>query len=198
MLNGQVNVRSVCFCGPMTTVLVGDPPEATDKFIEELTNNSCNIVYKNDVVPRGYGYLSFIEDFVDDAIDDLAKMIPVPRLLKFFLGVQGKLEDLVDDATENEALLALLGVFSQYRHIGNIIFYEDEDAKPVVLKDMGAFFKNTDGKVKNAFRSVKYKPMARGADLVEEFMDWHMAPIKGPGLSIPEDQLSKMPTAMAE
>ena len=59
-----VNVRSVAFCGPMTTVLLDNATPETDVFLEKLWKNSCNVVYKNDVVPRGYGYLSFIEDFL--------------------------------------------------------------------------------------------------------------------------------------
>lgn len=43
-----VNVRSVAFCGPMTTVLVGVADPETDAFVEKLWNNSCNFVYKND------------------------------------------------------------------------------------------------------------------------------------------------------
>lgn len=77
-----VNVRSVAFCGPMTTVLVDNATPTTDAFVEKLWNNSCNFVYKNDIVPRGYGYLSFAEDMFEDAVDDIAKAIPVPGILK--------------------------------------------------------------------------------------------------------------------
>jgi hypothetical protein len=172
----------------MTTVLLDNATPATDKFIEDLVNNSCNIVYKNDVVPRGYGYLSFIEDFVEDATDDLAKAIPVPGILKRMIDVQSRIEDLVDDATENEAVGSLIEVFSQYRHLGNIIHYAEEDAKPTVLKDMGAFHKNTSGE-KNLFRSVKYVPFK--GDVIAEFMKWHMDPIRGPGLAYPPKDLMK-------
>jgi len=185
-----VNVTSVCFCGLMTTVLVGNPTPDTNAFIESLWNNSCNIVYNNDVLPREYGYLSFIEDFVDDAVNDITKAIPVPRIMKRIIDVQGKIEDLVDDATENEALAGFLGVLSQYRHIGNLVFYSAEDAAPIVLKDMGAFSKNP-GEEMNTFRSVKYVPVQKGENIMEEFMKWHMDPIRGPGLSYPDDQLSK-------
>ncbi len=100
--------------------------------------------------------------------------------------IQGKIEDMVDDATENEALVGLFGVFSQYRHMGNLVFYEAEDAEPRVLKDMGAFHKNTNGD-KNLFRSVKYVP--EKGDIMVEFMKWHMDPINGPGLSFPPEDL---------
>jgi len=180
-----VNVRSVAFCAPMTTVLLDNATPETDVFIEKLWNNSCNVVYMNDVVPRGYGYLSFIEDFVENAQKDLVKAIPVPRIAKRFLDVQGKIQDLVEGAKNNESLAGLLGVFSQYRHMGNLVFYESEDAKPLVLKDLGAFHKNSKGE-KNLFRSVKYKPVKSP---MADFMEWHMHIIRGPGLSFPKDQL---------
>jgi len=180
-----INVRSVAFCGPMTTVLLDNATPETDAFIEKLWDNSCNFAYKNDIVPRGYGYLSFVEDFIDDAGDDLVEGIPLPRMAKNILDVKGKLEDMVDGAKDNESLAGLLGVYSQYRHMGNVIYYESEDAKPVVLKDMGAFFKNSKGE-KNLFRSVPYKPVKSP---MEEFMGWHMDIIMAPGLSFHPDEL---------
>ena len=178
----------------MTTVLLDNATPATDKFIEGLVKNSCNIIYMNDVVPRFYGYLSFIDDFVDDISDDLAAAVPVPRVLKRIVDLQGKIEDLIDDATENESVLGLIGIFSQYRHIGNIVHYAEEDAKPTVLKDMGAFHKNTSGE-KNLFRSVKYVPFKgkKGiGDIYDEAINkWHMEIIRGPGLSYPPKDLMK-------
>ena len=182
-----VNVRSVAFCGPMTTVLVDNATPGTDEFVEGLWNNSCNFVYKNDPVPRAYGYLSFIEDLVDNATEDLTKAIPLPWILKRLFDVQGKLEDLVAGAKDNESLVGVLGIFSQYRHMGNLVYYESEDAKPVVLKDMGAFHKNTKGE-KNLFRNIKYKPVKKP---IEDFMGWHMDIIRAPGLSYPREDLMK-------
>jgi hypothetical protein len=83
----DVNVRSVVFCAPMTTVIVEDGcSEETEQFIEELNENSCNVVFHNDFVPRSYGYLSFLNDFVDDAIPDIGPYLledkPLPS---FFL-----------------------------------------------------------------------------------------------------------------
>uniref|UniRef100_A0A7S2URJ2 Fungal lipase-type domain-containing protein n=1 Tax=Attheya septentrionalis TaxID=420275 RepID=A0A7S2URJ2_9STRA len=175
-----VNVRSVAFCGPMTTVLLDNASPETDAFLEKLWDNSCNFVYKNDVVPRGYGYLSFIEDFVDNAQGDLIKKIPMNRILKKILDFQGKLENLVDSTKENESLSGLLGVLSQYIHMGNLIYYESEDAKPLVLKDMGAFYNNTK-KETDLFRCIKYKDVG---DPLDQFMGWHMDII-----SYPEDEL---------
>jgi hypothetical protein len=185
---GEVeNVRSVAFCAPMTVTLLNNASPETDKFVKDLNDNSCNMIFSNDCVPRGYGYLSFLEDFVDNATGDIAKnMIPLPRILKAMLDVRGRLEDLVDEASDNEQLQAYLGFMSNYRHLGNQIYYETEDSKPRVLKDMGAFYKNSKGD-KDVLRDVRYKPVENP---IEEFMVWHMSIIHGPGLSHPEDQLS--------
>jgi hypothetical protein len=52
VLDGKVNVRSVAFCGPMTTVLLDNASEETDKFVQEIAENSVNFIYKNDPIPR--------------------------------------------------------------------------------------------------------------------------------------------------
>ena len=36
----------------MTTVLLDNASEETDKFVQEIADNSVNFIYKNDVVPR--------------------------------------------------------------------------------------------------------------------------------------------------
>ena len=207
-----VNVRSIAFCGPMTTVLIDnkDASPETEAFVEDLWDNSCNFVYKNDVVPRGYGYLSFIQDFINDAQEDLSKGTPVPSASKTIFqnhfnfkkiakdaglrAVEGGARSAASEAVTyaagkvagNEELLRLFGVLSQYIHVGNVIYYENEDAKPLVLKDMGAFHKNT-AKETDLFRCIEYK---KDDHPLEEFMGWHMDIIRGPGLSYPEAELS--------
>jgi hypothetical protein len=193
-----INVRSVVFCAPMSTVLLDNATPETDAFVKELSDNSCNFVYKNDVVPRAYGYLSFIQDFVEDSIDDVVALgyskspIPVPRLLKYTLGFQKKLENLVAGAKGDEKLVGILQVLSKYRHLGNLVYYKDEDAVPVVLTDMGAFHKNTAG-AKNLFRSQKYTSVKKPLD---DFLGWHMDIIGNNstglcGLSYSTNELSK-------
>lgn len=62
VLDGKVNVRSVAFCGPMTTVLLDNASEETDKFVQEIAENSVNFIYKNDPVPR-YELLPILQLF---------------------------------------------------------------------------------------------------------------------------------------
>mmetsp|Transcript_4061 Transcript_4061/g.8433 ORF Transcript_4061/g.8433 Transcript_4061/m.8433 type:complete len:93 (+) Transcript_4061:192-470(+) len=56
----------------MTTVIVEDGcSKETEAFIDEIDHNSCIIIYYNDPIPRAYGYLTVINDFLDDAIPEI-------------------------------------------------------------------------------------------------------------------------------
>ena len=178
----------------MTTVLEDNATPETDKFVEELTDNSCNFVYMNDVVPRGYANLEFINNFIDNSADHLGKLLPSEKETKA-LGkiaksvavnfVQDKVDDIIDEVEKQQTLQDAFEVLYHYRHVGNLIHYKSEDAKPKVLVDEG--HGSTDTK-KGTFRSVEYKNVQ---DPLGEFMYWHMHIIRGPGLAYPADELSK-------
>lgn len=165
----DTNVRSVVFSAPMTTVLINNASEETDTFIDEVNDNSCNLIFSNDPVPRAYGYLTFINDFVEDAADQIADKVPIPSTLKWAFQLQGKLEDSLENVIEGDIIQDIVATLSKYVHPGKIVYYEDKDSKPVVLKDMGAFYKNTKGR-KDTFRSVPYKTVGKPLD---EVMSWH-------------------------
>lgn len=159
----DVNVRSVLFCAPMTTVIIKDGcSDETSKFIEEIDQNSCVVVYQNDVVPRAYGYLSFINDFVDDAIPYIGPyLMDEKRMPSFFIkkGIEKLAKAAEEQVMDTETFQGIVSVLSNYVHPGKICFYKDEFAKPITLVDKGAFDKNS-GK-KGTFRSVKYEPVKR-------------------------------------
>jgi hypothetical protein len=174
------SIRSVVFSAPMTTVLVDNYTDETEKFCDELDENSCNLIFSNDIIPRAYGYLSFVSDFAADAVPKLPSFVidrKVPSLmlkilLQKILALQKhKLED-------NESFNGIVGVASTYIHPGNIVYYKDEKSEPRVLKDLGAYHSNTENK--ETFRSVKYRKVRNPID---DFMAWHMDIITGPGLS---------------
>ncbi len=181
-----VNVRSVVFSAPMTTVLMNDYTDETEQFIEDIVNNSCNCIYSMDFVPRGYGYMSFVEDLFDNAVDQVRKGVPIPWILKRLFNTRERLDNALEDVKNSETIDDLVGVLSQYVHLGNIIYYESEDAEPRVLRDMGAFHANSDKK-KDIFRDVKYEPTKE--PLMEKVLDWHMFIIQGPGLSYPDKEV---------
>jgi len=165
----DVNVRSVVFSAPMTTVLINNASDETDTFVDELNDNSCNLIFSNDPVPRAYGYLSFIEDYVENATAEVADKIPIPSAVKFAMQLKSKLEKGVDTVADSSIAQEIVTTLSKYVHPGNIVYYEDKDSKPVALKDLGAYYKNTKGRT-DTFRSVPYKPVKKP---ISETKAWH-------------------------
>lgn len=80
------NIRSLGFSGPMTTQIIKDDcSDETLKFIEEVNDNSCMVVYHNDVVPRSYGYVSYMSDCLDDCAAGVGECILNDKPFPFFL-----------------------------------------------------------------------------------------------------------------
>jgi hypothetical protein len=187
-LNGDVNVRSVVFSAPMTTVVLDEYSEKTEEFMEDINENSCNLIFSNDVVPRGYGYMSFVNDLVDDALPYLAGMgaskIPVPNFL-IKRQLDHFLEDKVVGLLKNELFDDLLSVMGEFVHPGKIVHYATPESKPRVLDDRGFAYGGQEG---DTFRSVTYKA-ERKVNPIEEIMDWHMQIIQGPGLAYDDSVL---------
>lgn len=189
-LNGVVNVRSVAFSAPMTLLLTDLEcvSEETKEFVDAVDENSCNVVLSNDIISRGYGYLSFIEDYIDDAIPDLAPYIHKEKsfesaALKFFFEHVLNLQKQKGNIIGSAQFKLLIKTMSRYIHPGNIVFYEDEETEPVVLKDIGAYDANLGHR--NTFRSKKYTGCQKyGQNAIEEAYNWHMGTIQ-PGLSYP-------------
>ena len=200
-LKGRVNVRSVAFCAPMTTVLL-DNANASDETIEFLVKlwcNSCNMIYSNDIVPRAYGYTDFLKAFAEDASGGLVDKTHVFWLVKAYLKISKIPEKVIHAFEGEESTKDLLGVYSQYRHVGNVIYYESEKAKPCVLWDMGAPHK-IDDRMKDDLlngrkdlRAVKYHSPPEDTTPLDEVMKWHMDIIRGPGLSYASEILEPSP-----
>jgi len=189
----EINVRSLNFEGPMTTVLCGDTttnPEA-EKFIEAARANSCNFAYMNDFIPRGYGYMSFIMDLIDNveeqATDTANDKVPWP--LSNMLDIDGKIGDLFDSTVDNEKVVEGVGVAIRYSHLGNVICYASHGAKPEVTRDYGpraaAPQQGSEHTTIRNFRDIKYIPVDRPIDV---FLDWHNDILKH-GLCFNDDEL---------
>ncbi len=178
-----VNVRNVCFSAPMSTVLINDYTDETEQFIEDVIDNSCNCIFYNDCIPRGYGYMSFVEGVFDNAMDQAKKGVKLPWLLKRFLNTRMGLDEAVKNGKESDTIQDIVTVLSQYVHLGNIIYYESENAEPRVLRDMGAFYGNSQKK-NDILRDVQYEPTKE--PIMEKFMFWHNFMVQGPGLSYPD------------
>jgi len=64
----SIMIRTVAFSAPMTTCLLDRTHEASRLFINEVGSTMCNIVYKQDIIPRGYGHLDYAMDVLNDAV----------------------------------------------------------------------------------------------------------------------------------
>jgi len=190
-LNGDVNVRSIVFSAPMTTVVLDNYSDETEQFMDEINENSCNIIFSNDWIPRAYGYVSFLEDFADDCLYHITKSVAekVPgKISSYFL--KKRLDFKAELGKENlygtDVVQNLVQVMNQYIHPGKIVYYKTEESEPRVLTDMGFAY---DGPKKDTFRSVKY---IRDKDVnpVEAFNDdWHMPIVKAPGVGYDDSVL---------
>lgn len=190
-LNG-VNVRSVVFSAPMTTVIVDDDDDyskETEAFIDELHLNSCNLVYSNDVIPRSYAHLKFMNAFLDDAISNLLPYLREGKKLKpgliniiFKKIVRNKKNALI----KKEMVFDMLSVMDEYIHPGNIVYYKTAQSEPRILKDYGEYDKNWFKKDRFRSATAGYKP---SKDPFGEFMSWHCDIINGPGLSYADSEL---------
>jgi len=184
-LDGEVNIRSVIFAAPMTTVLIDNFSKETESFMEEIDANSCNLIHSNDVVPRGYGYLTFVQDLLRDCIPFLKKLavekspvngIVTRALLRRFQGFQERGTEAV---TNNKNFQDNVLVCGEFVHPGKIVYYESHEAEPRVLTDMGFAY---DGNAEDTLRSVKYKK-EKGVNPLTHVTDWHMDIVQGPGIA---------------
>merc|ERR1739836_141849 len=156
----DVNVRSLVFAALMTTVVLDDYTEETDKFMDEIDDNSCNFILSNDIAPRLYGYTNFVKDFLDDGFINLAvgDKKAHTKLGAFLIrrSYNWAVDGQKNRTKESEWILSIVNATNKYVHPGKIIYYETKEAKPKVLKDVGFGY---DGPNKeNTFRSVTYRP----------------------------------------
>lgn len=172
-------VRSVVFSAPMTTV---NMDRANDKvschFVNHVGAHMCNIIFESDPVPRGYAHLSFIQQLMENAMPQIVKGLPVPRIFKRMLGVQGKIQNAVSSAVAGNA--DLIKIAEYYRHIGRVLYYEDEASKPVTYIDKGFHYKKPTDSKQKLFYDIEYK---ESNDVFTSAKSNHMFLVAGPGLA---------------
>eukprot|EP00978_Attheya_sp_CCMP212_P021809 scaffold64129_cov51-Attheya_sp.AAC.2 len=175
----NLNVRSVAFSAPMTTLNLdraNDPVSVS--FVNDVGSNMCNIIYECDPVPRFYANVSFIYALMENAIPQIAGGIPIPRMFRSMFGVQKKIANVLSSAIKSQG--DLIKVAEYYRHIGKIIYYEDDQSKPVTYIDKGFHHTKPKGSTQNLFYDLKYKP---SDDVIGTATTNHLFLVKGPGLA---------------
>lgn len=171
----QVDVKTVSFSAPMTTVLRDETMQSeTMSFLtEKIFPNMCNIIFKTDVVPRGYANVNFITDFANAFGKELQAGTGIAALFaEAFVNFANRASRDVNGSILKQATL--------YHHVGRIIYYSSKEAQPKVYVDHSAFLESggTD------FRSLRYEG-APASDIAEYEIQNHMFLVTGPGLCFP-------------
>lgn len=133
---GDLALNTVTFAAVMSVL---DPEEVcavvnddTKRLMKKVGDNTRNIVFGPDVVPRGYAYCSYIYDVLEKCAPEvlrkqggILRLARVPISNKALKYVQENFRDLVK-------------VMVKYRHQGKLLYYKDENAEePRILTDHG-------------------------------------------------------------
>jgi hypothetical protein len=173
----QVQVKTVAFAAPMTTVLADNVSKDTFSFLKEkIQPNMCNFCFKMDPVPRGYAHLSFILDLLEDIKaefiaakpeGDIKKLQNLTGFVKEGLHpwVLEYLTDKIDTVIEQA---------KKYRHVGKVIYYDDGSARPALFLDCD------DDNDSATFRGLEYQKSAD--DPIEEALKNHSFLVTEKGL----------------
>jgi hypothetical protein len=164
-----VEIITVAFSAPMTTVLTERVEGTIDYLNKSVKPNMRNIVYNADVVPRGYAILEFIDDFLEAfENDEFASGGAALMLAKSFVRI-------ADAIAKNEKWKTEL---EKYFHIGRLVYYANSSAEPVIYVDMkSGLHLKSDGK---SFRDLIYIPKANVAVTA---LNNHLTLVTGPGLA---------------
>ena len=165
----DIEIKTIAISAPMTTV-VDNPSADTSKFLTDVVEPDMrNVVFNADVVPRGYSDLKFIDGFVNAFLKDdqtaspgLAQQLAA-GFVKLHVNIFKK-KGMMEQA-------------ERYRHVGKLIYYDNEKSNPVLYTDPG-FYDDVSVEEKN-FRDLRYGPQRKVAHTA---MDNHMVLVTGPGL----------------
>jgi len=191
-------VRSLAFSAPMSISTASSVKEDTTKFLHEVASRSVNIIFSMDIVPRGFSELEFIHAVIKDVIDDvnipdvlkeLNVSIPGAGLVSRFIGAEKQIKDGFENLIQKDSVQNITSVCKTYRHYGNIIYYESDAAKPMLVRDYNHEPKITIKK----FNDLKYSNKLSGSfDIIRYLTNDHLQTVRGPGLAyeIPQKSLA--------
>merc|ERR1719354_442771 len=113
-LKDKLKLRTIAFAAPMTTLDIdGGKDKASKDFLKSVGRNTCNVVFSQDLVPHGYGSLTFCIEILKAIIPEVVDNLPIPGFLSFVGGLTKKALDLGKDLLETNA--ELLGLMAKYR-----------------------------------------------------------------------------------
>jgi hypothetical protein len=180
----DVELRSLAFSGLMTTQIIkeGGISKETEKFIQELNDFSCLVVFHNDVVPRAFGYTSYMGQWLKElqphigetvTDDSFLKRGIVQKFVNWLVGTAQKSEklDLAQDVAD------VVDVWSDYAHPGKIVSYDSFKAVPDTQYDYADHYEGVEEK--EVFRNNPYEPYKKGYNPIDFILPNHLAPLFG-------------------
>jgi len=219
-LKGKIKISTLSFEGPMTVLSIDENKHPADaKLLESIAETTFTTVYMNDIVPRGYGYMGFILDFIKDFMSDVdpadiiekkfkksipknLRKLPLMNFLESFIDnhidkrVNTVKEDVVDIgknaySKNKEDFQAIEKVVEKFQHLGKVIYYADQKSEPKLLSDTSHYPMGGDTNA-TSFRNnlFNYKD-AKEAVSVDTIKHWHSYIHSGPGLGFGEDAVVK-------
>lgn len=170
-LKDKLKLRTITIAAPMSILDIdGGKDQASKDFLKSVGRNTCNIVYGQDIVPHGYGSLTFAIAVLKAAIPEVIDDLQLPGIIKFLGGLTQKALDFGEDfLISNKELLCLM---AKYRHLGKIIYYKDATSSPVVFWDPELNCKKKEGSSVKLFRDLVFEQPKKG-EIVKTLGDHH-------------------------
>lgn len=188
------SVRAVAFSAPMSISTIASSVSAETKtFLNEISARSCNIIYHLDIVPRGFSELNFIDKLfqnVIEGIDDkeVIKMVNLPSIISSFINLSELAADKYKDLKKNENIKPIIAVAKTFNHYGNLIYYQNDAAEPVVYRDYNHDETSCDKK----FSDLEWEHQDIKKNIAWDLYHDHIHTVRGPGLAynIPDYKLA--------
>jgi hypothetical protein len=120
---------------------------------------------------------------VTAALPEIGDQLKLPWFInnvfiKWITGINDTIEEQLEKTLEDQK--ELLKVMVRYRHIGNVIYYEDTQSDPVLYKDREINYTSKD-KSEKLFRDINFEN-TKGKN-IETAGTNHNFLVKGPGLA---------------
>jgi len=109
----------------------------SNALIKEVGNNTVNLFYGCDLVPRLLSHLAYFPDILDKVGSEIKELInrKTPPMIGSLFNKLLNIDDKVNEL--NKIGIDLVPVVENFRHTGKLIYYKDKGSAPITLKDTG-------------------------------------------------------------
>ncbi len=114
--------------------------EDADNLMNKVGDNTCNIIYGPDAVPRGYAYSDYLYGVLKKSAPELVKKKGNFVLRLASVPISHTLLDFV-----RNTLGSMVPIMVKYRHLGKLLYYKDTNSsieEPLELTDTGPPMEN--------------------------------------------------------